>query len=102
MGVLLVSEPPHSDGGPRFGIEKHGADGAHGPVTTVAAVGDPGAYHTGVGAVAVGEASYRGEVALEVTAGNAKSGGKVGMLPDALVEFERRHDFRPVGANFLA
>src|SRR5260370_38781655 len=102
MGVLLVSEAPHSDGGPRVGIQKDGANGAHGAVTGVAAIGDPGAYHIGVGAVAVGEAAYRGEVALEVTAGDAKSGGKVGMLPDAFVELERRHDFRPVGADFLA
>ena len=39
------------------------------------------------------------EVALEVAAGDAEAGREIGVLADALVELQRRHDLGPVGAD---
>src|SRR6185436_3527015 len=72
------------------------------PVAAVPAVGYPGAHYASIGAVAVRKVAHGGEIALEVPAGNAEARSEVGVLTDALVEFQSWNDFRPVGANLLA
>ena len=58
--------------------------------------------HAGVGAVRLRRCADGREVALEVAAGDAQAGREIGVLPDAPVELERRHDLAPVGADALA
>src|SRR6185369_1134419 len=102
IGVFLVGEAPDSDCRTWVVIEEDRLDRASGPATAVPAVRYPRLDDSGVGAVQRGHALDGCEIAFQIAASDAEARGEIAELADALIELERRDDFRPHRAGALA
>src|ERR1700704_648537 len=72
------------------------------PIPSMPAVAQPRGDQPRFSAMGVGQALYRGKIALEIAAGDAEAWRKIGIGTDAAVELQRRSDFRPVAADSFA
>src|SRR5262245_32808787 len=101
MGVFFISEAEDADERVRFAREHLVMQHPRRPVAAMAAVGNEGLNDARLGAGLLRQPRDGGEMALEITAGNAQPGREIGALPDAGVELERRYDLAPVGPDAL-
>ena len=101
-GVLLVGEAPDRNGRARILGEHRLADGTNCPVSPVLAVRDPGLHHARIAADFVREADHGRQITLEVSTGDAQTWREIRVGAYAAIEFQCRHDFRPIGIYSLA